>query len=79
MRHFSDVSENPHRPETLSIALCWTLEKDISWHGVVLTFNGGQYRALQVVVDKLSTGMKAVDKWCFSVCQGIFSYMHMTN
>jgi len=38
-------------------------------HGVVLSFNGEQYRALQVVVDKLSTGMKAVDKWCFQVCQ----------
>ena len=69
MRHFSDVSENRHGPVTLSIALYGTLQKDNLGHGVVLTFNTDQFRALQVVVDKLSTGCFSVDKWCFWICQ----------
>ena len=69
MRHFSDVSENRHSPSRLSIGLLWTFQKDIIRYGVVRSFNTGQIRALQVVVDKLSTGCFSVDKWCFQTCQ----------
>jgi hypothetical protein len=66
---FQRISKNHHSPRTPSIALCWTFQKDNLGHGVVLSFNIDQFRALQMVVDKLSTGCFSVDKWCFQVCQ----------